>query len=125
MITVYIVHHVVISSLTFQAEKQLELQLFKLYHNERDIDGLTEELGRKQKVVGKENTKKEKIEEEIKDKKKEGGKLSREFTKIEQNIKETVSFKGLWGKRSFQTEHLKYPTCLFKIRQSIWEFLLV
>ena len=73
------------------------MQLFKLFHNERDIEGLNEELGRKQKIVGKENAKKEKIEEEIRDKKKEGGKLSREFTKIEQNIKETVSaILSLW-----------------------------
>ena len=64
--------------------------MFKLFHNEKDIEGLTEELGRKQKIVAKENQKKEKIEEEIKEKKKEGGKLSRDFTKIEQQIKETV-----------------------------------
>ena len=75
----------------FQAEKQLELQLFKLYHNERDIDELGDELRKKQHGLEKENRRKEKIEDEVRDKKKEYGKLSRELTKIDQKIKETVS----------------------------------
>ena len=74
----------------FQTKKELELQLFKLYHNETDIDELTEELTRKTKMVEKEVRKRDTIEEEIKDKKKEQGKVARELTKIEQSIKEAV-----------------------------------
>lgn len=73
------------------AEKELELQLFKLYHNEKDIDELHEELTRKKQLLEKEEKKREKIENEMKDMKKEHGKLSRELTKIEQQIKESVS----------------------------------
>lgn len=68
----------------------MEIQLFKLYHNERDIDELSEDLTRKQHILEKENRKRERIEDEIKDKKKEQGKMVRELTKIEQQIKESV-----------------------------------
>ncbi|KAJ8301830.1 hypothetical protein KUTeg_020817 [Tegillarca granosa] len=70
-------------------EKQLELQLFKLFHNERDIDEFTDELNRKNQMLEKENRKRERIEDEIKDKKKDQGKMTRELTKIEQQIKES------------------------------------
>ncbi|KAL5014287.1 hypothetical protein ScPMuIL_008557 [Solemya velum] len=70
-------------------EKEMEIQLFKLYHNERDIDELSEDLTRKQHILEKENRKRERIEDEIKDKKKEQGKMVRELTKIEQQIKES------------------------------------
>ena len=81
----------------FEAEKQLEMQLFKLYHNEREIDELVNEKARKEKEMEKEVAKKDKIEDEIKDKKKEHGKLVRELAKIDQAIKESVSddFTGL------------------------------
>ena len=77
-------------SFRLQAEKQLELQLFKLFHNERDIDDLQEEKGKKERALEKEHHKRDKIEDEIKEKKKEHGKLMRELTKIEQGIKESV-----------------------------------
>ena len=75
-----------------QVEKQLELQLFKLFHNEKDIDEMAEELARKSQSVDKENRRREKIEGEMKDRKKEQGKLARELAKIDQQIKESVSF---------------------------------
>ena len=77
-------------SFGLQAEKQLELQLFKLFHNERDIDDLQEEKSKKERALEKEHHKRDKIEDEIKEKKKEHGKLMRELTKIEQGIKESV-----------------------------------
>ena len=52
----------------------MELQLFKLYHNEREIDELIDEKGKKEKIMEKEVAKKDKIEDEIRDKKKEHGK---------------------------------------------------
>ena len=69
----------------------MELQLFILYHNEREIDELIDEKGKKEKIMEKEVAKKDKIEDEIRDKKKEHGKLVRELAKIDQAIKESVS----------------------------------
>jgi structural maintenance of chromosome 1 len=74
----------------FQAEKQLELQLFKLFHNEAEIDELADELQKKTAQSERENRKRERIEDEIKEKKKEQGKAARELTKVEQSIKESV-----------------------------------
>ncbi len=69
----------------------MELQLFKLYHNEREIDEWVEEKSKKEDVLQREVEKKDKIEEELRDKKKEHGKLVRELGKIDQSIKECVS----------------------------------
>lgn len=82
----------------------MELQLFKLFHNERDIDELTDELNRKNQMLDKENRKRERIEDEIKDKKKEQGKMTRELTKIEQQIKESVSDKFCTCNLSYLSE---------------------
>ena len=67
------------------------MQLFKLFHNERDIDEISDELTKKGRILEKENKRKDKIEAEIKEKKKEQGSISRELTKLEQQIKESVS----------------------------------
>ncbi|UYV72661.1 SMC1B, partial [Cordylochernes scorpioides] len=70
------------------AAKQVQLQLFKLYHNERDTEALTEDLVQKNKDLEKVCRKREKVEEEVKEKKKEHGRLQRELAKLEQNIRE-------------------------------------
>jgi len=92
------------------AEKQLELQLFKLYHNERDIDDITEELGKKARILEKENKRRDKIEAEIKDKKKEQGTVSRDLTKLEQQIKESETAlnrkRPQYIKAKEQTSHM-------------------
>ena len=69
------------------------MQLFKLYHNEREIDELSDEKSKKERIMEKEVAKKDKIEDEIREKKKEHGKLVRELAKIDQAIKESVSHK--------------------------------
>ncbi|XP_022237917.1 structural maintenance of chromosomes protein 1A-like isoform X2 [Limulus polyphemus] len=69
-------------------QKKVQWQLFKLYHNERDIEQLAEDLAQKNKELERVSRKRERIEEEIKEKKKENGKLTRELTKIEQQIRE-------------------------------------
>lgn len=74
-----------------QAEKQLELQLFKLFYNERDIDELQDELSKRNSVMERENKKREKIEDDIRERKKEQGNTARELTRIDQQIKESVS----------------------------------
>ncbi|GLH03186.1 Structural maintenance of chromosomes protein [Gryllus bimaculatus] len=73
------------------ADKQVELQLFRLYHNERDIASLERELEKKQHEVHKVEKRKEKAEEQLKEKKKECGKLSRDLAKTEQDIREMES----------------------------------
>lgn len=70
------------------ADKQVELQLFRLYHNQKDIERLEDEYKRKAAEIEKIEKKKEKAEEILKEKKKESGKASREFAKIEQDIRE-------------------------------------
>lgn len=69
----------------------MELQLFKLYHNEQEIDGLAGEHSSKNQQLQKEVRKRDRIDEGLKEKKKEAGKMSRELTKIEQRLKESVS----------------------------------
>merc|ERR1712142_254246 len=53
------------------AEKQVEIQLFRLYHNEKEIAEFNKELKAKQEEVQKIEKKKEKAEDVLKDKKKD------------------------------------------------------
>ncbi|RZC33774.1 structural maintenance of chromosomes protein 1A [Asbolus verrucosus] len=69
-------------------DKQVEHQLFRLYHNEREMKNLENDLKHKQREVEKIEKKKEKAEELLKEKKKEQGKLNRDLAKIEQDIRE-------------------------------------
>lgn len=69
-------------------DKQVELQLFRLFHNQREIERLEDDFRRKQAEIEKIEKKKEKAEEILKEKKKESGKAGREFAKIEQEIRE-------------------------------------
>ncbi|CAB3386842.1 Hypothetical predicted protein [Cloeon dipterum] len=70
------------------ADKQVELALFRLYHNEKDIELITDELQTQQQVVQRIEQSKEGKEEELKEKKKEQGKIGREMAKTEQEIRE-------------------------------------
>lgn len=69
-------------------EKQVELQLFRLFHNEKEIENLEVTQKKKQHDVEKVEKKREKADEVLKDKKKESGKLGRDLAKIEQDIRE-------------------------------------
>lgn len=66
---------------------QVQLQLFKLYHNEAEIEKLNKELGSKNKEIDKDKKRMDKVEDELKDKKKELGKVMREQQQIEKEIK--------------------------------------
>jgi structural maintenance of chromosome 1 len=72
-------------------DKLVEHQLFRLYHNEREMKNLENDLKHKQREVEKIEKKKEKAEELLKEKKKEQGRFNRELAKIEQDIREVVS----------------------------------
>lgn len=69
-------------------EKQVELQLFRLFHNEKEIENLEVSLKKKQHEIEKIEKKREKAEDILKEKKKESGKLGRDLAKIEQDIRE-------------------------------------
>lgn len=65
---------------------QLEVQLFKLYHNEQGINHLTNELKTKSRDLDKLEKKKNEIEQELKNKKQDNAKLSREMASVEKKI---------------------------------------
>ncbi|XP_063536782.1 structural maintenance of chromosomes protein 1A [Cydia strobilella] len=69
-------------------EQKVELQLFHLYHNEKEIQNLEEDLQHKQSELTKVEKKRQKAEDSMKDKKKESGTVQRELAKIEQEIRE-------------------------------------
>ncbi|XP_026313988.1 structural maintenance of chromosomes protein 1A [Hyposmocoma kahamanoa] len=69
-------------------EQRVELQLFHLYHNEREIQNYEEELQHKQNELTKIEKKRQKAEDALKEKKKETGAAQRELAKIEQEIRE-------------------------------------
>lgn len=64
--------------------------MFKLFHNEREIEHFEKELAGKQRDVEKLEKKKEKAEDVLKEKRKEQVKLGRELAKKEQDIREMV-----------------------------------
>ncbi|XP_046965883.1 structural maintenance of chromosomes protein 1A [Vanessa cardui] len=69
-------------------QQKVELQLFHLYHNEKDIQAAEEELQHKQSELAKVEKKRQKAEDALKEKKKESGTVQRELAKIEQDIRE-------------------------------------
>lgn len=69
-------------------EQKVELQLFHLYHNEKEIRSLEEDLQHKQHELSKVEKKRQKAEDALKEKKKETGTVQRELAKIEQEIRE-------------------------------------
>merc|ERR1719245_551932 len=70
------------------ADRQVELQLFKLFHNERQIQEKNDEVEARKKDIDKIEKKKEKAEEKLKEVKKEQGKSQREFAKVDAYIRE-------------------------------------
>lgn len=70
------------------SEKQIELQLFRLYHNERSIEDYEDDYKKKLIKVDKSKKEKEKADDILKEKKQDSGKLTRNLAKIEQEIRE-------------------------------------
>ena len=65
----------------------VQMQLFKLYHNETEIEKLNKELSHLNKEIDKDRKKMDHVEEELKEKKKELGRLMREQQTVEKEIK--------------------------------------
>ncbi|XP_051947649.1 structural maintenance of chromosomes 1A, like [Xyrauchen texanus] len=66
----------------------VQLQLFKLYHNESEIEKLNRELAHRNKEIDKDRKRMDRVEDELKDKKKELGRMMRDQQMIEKEIKE-------------------------------------
>ena len=66
----------------------IDLQLFKLYHIQEDIEELQEDMGRKRKDMDKHIKQKEKIESEVREKKQSLGKISKELSGIDRKIRD-------------------------------------
>lgn len=69
----------------------VQMQLFKLYHNEAEIEKLNKDLAHRNKDIDKDRRKMDHVEEELKEKKKELGRLMREQQTVEKEIKEKDS----------------------------------
>lgn len=68
----------------------LQLQLFKLHYNEREINDISGMIETKNRELEKENKKHQKIDGELKEKKKEHGKIMKELAKLDQQLNELV-----------------------------------
>uniref|UniRef100_A0A673NFN6 Structural maintenance of chromosomes protein 1A n=1 Tax=Sinocyclocheilus rhinocerous TaxID=307959 RepID=A0A673NFN6_9TELE len=66
----------------------VQLQLFKLYHNEAEIEKLNRELSQRNREIEKDRKKMDHVEEELKEKKKELGRMMRDQQNVEKEIKE-------------------------------------
>uniref|UniRef100_A0A336MXJ1 Structural maintenance of chromosomes protein n=2 Tax=Culicoides sonorensis TaxID=179676 RepID=A0A336MXJ1_CULSO len=92
-------------------DKQIEYQLFRLYHNEKEIQRLGEELDSKQGDLTSAEQRKEQADEALREKKKEAGKIARELAKIEQDIREVETDMGkkhpLFIKAKEKLAHMK------------------
>ncbi|RWS29829.1 structural maintenance of chromosomes protein 1A-like protein 2 [Leptotrombidium deliense] len=67
---------------------QIELQLFKLYHIQKDIDDLNKDLSKRRDELNKHVKKKESNEDEIKTKKQNHNKLMKQLANIDKQIRE-------------------------------------
>ncbi|XP_071960355.1 structural maintenance of chromosomes protein 1A-like [Antedon mediterranea] len=72
-------------------ERQKEYQLFKLYHNEQDIDRYQDDLKDKARDLDRATRKRESVEDQMKGKKRELGQLQQELAAIEKDMRETES----------------------------------
>ncbi|KAJ6630190.1 Structural maintenance of chromosomes protein 1A [Pseudolycoriella hygida] len=70
------------------ADKQVEFQLFRLYHFDKEIQRLRDEMQAKQDELQAVEQKKLDADDVLKEKKKDTGKISRELAKLEQDIRE-------------------------------------
>merc|ERR1719346_246722 len=70
------------------AERQVELQLFRLFHNEKAISEMKEKIDAKNREHDKVDQKKQGAEESLKDAKKTAGKKNRELDKVTQDIRD-------------------------------------
>jgi len=76
------------------AERQVERQLFRLYHNEKAISENKEKIDVKNREYEKVDKKKEVVEKALSDAKKTAGKKARDLDKVQQDIKDKEAIIG-------------------------------
>lgn len=69
------------------ARANVQMQLFKLYHNECEIEKLNRELASRNKEIDKDRKRMDRVEDELKEKKKELGRMMRDQQTVEKEIK--------------------------------------
>merc|ERR1719394_1842404 len=93
------------------AERQVELQLFRLYHNEKAISENKEKIDVKNREYEKVDKKKEGVEKALSDAKKSAGKKTRDLDKVQQDIRDKEAIiaqkKPAVIKSKEKTEHMK------------------
>merc|ERR1719346_65789 len=93
------------------AERQVELQLFRLYHNEKAIGEMKDKIDAKNREYEKVDKKKEGVEKALSDAKKSAGKKTRDLEKVQQDIRDKEAIiaqkKPAVIKSKEKTEHMK------------------
>merc|ERR1719438_268903 len=93
------------------AERQVELQLFRLYHNEKAIGEMKDKIDAKNREYEKVDKKKEGVEKALSDAKKSAGKKTRDLDKVQQDIRDKEAIiaqkKPAVIKSKEKTEHMK------------------
>ena len=93
------------------SERQVELQLFKLYHNEKNIGEMKEKIDAKNREYEKVDKNKEGVEKALSDAKKSAGKKTRDLDRVQQDIREKEAViaqkKPAFIKSKEKTEHVR------------------
>merc|ERR1719471_1836523 len=93
------------------AERQVELQLFRLYHNEKAIGEMKDKIDAKNREYEKVDRNKEGVEKALSDAKKQAGKKTRDLDRVQQDIREKEAViaqkKPAFFKSKEKTEHVR------------------
>merc|ERR550532_1498887 len=93
------------------AERQVELQLFRLYHNEKAIGEMKEQIDAKNREYEKVDRNKEGVEKALSDAKKQAGKKTRDLDRVQQDIRDKEAVIGqkkpAFIKSKEKTEHMR------------------
>merc|ERR1719471_238880 len=93
------------------AERQVELQLFRLYHNEKAIGEMKDKIDAKNREYEKVDRNKEGVEKALSDAKKQAGKKTRDLDRVQQDIREKEAViaqkKPAFIKSKEKTEHVR------------------
>merc|ERR1719361_114626 len=93
------------------SERQVELQLFRLYHNEKAIGDMKHQIDQENKKYEKIDRTKEGTERALADAKKQAGKKTRDLDKVNQELRDAEAViaqkKPAFIKSKEKTEHMK------------------
>ena len=93
------------------AERQVELQLFRLYHNEKAIGEMKDKIDAKNREYEKVDRNKEGVERALSDAKKQAGKKTRDLDRVQQDIRDKEAVIGTrkpaFIKSKEKTEHMR------------------